>query len=472
MRLSKPIEKQGFFWLPDRAEKTFPGILRISRSAEITLRLVYLGGNKADLQFLYSGTPVGSRPSRILGLIGHEPVTLEGCFAYDDPLFPMRFETKTVSSSFFHVDRAFLGVNFEEETVNLSKFDFSVDGLSDWLSISGFRDQPKTSSGKAEWSITYIQPDDIPFHVTDDIKLSFIFSPSYSTDYNTESAISQKPYVSLSSQNLISLDKWENLAHRIHVFLCLAMGQARSINHIQCFSSQHLNGRGKQKPIQFFREGYLNSSKHKNAEPIVLNYKDLQDKLEDVMRKWFDICESTHPAFELYLSSATGAHKCIDAIFLSLAQGIETLHRRLYQDKPMDEKDFRNIQEKMLEVVPECNRAFIRAKLQHLNEFTLKSRLTRLIDPFRKFFGEESHRNRLVRNIVDMRNYLTHYDKGMERRTKSISVEELVDICRKIEALFLLHFLSVIDMDPKFIEHTAQENITLQRKLAPQDLAS
>ena len=36
MRLSEPIEKHGFFWLPDDAENQVPGILRISESGDIT----------------------------------------------------------------------------------------------------------------------------------------------------------------------------------------------------------------------------------------------------------------------------------------------------------------------------------------------------------------------------------------------------------------------------------------------------
>ncbi len=43
MRLSEPIEKQGFFWLPDDAENKLPGILRISDSGEITVELSYFG---------------------------------------------------------------------------------------------------------------------------------------------------------------------------------------------------------------------------------------------------------------------------------------------------------------------------------------------------------------------------------------------------------------------------------------------
>lgn len=39
MRLSEPIEKHGFFWLPDDAENKIPGILRISESGEITVEV-------------------------------------------------------------------------------------------------------------------------------------------------------------------------------------------------------------------------------------------------------------------------------------------------------------------------------------------------------------------------------------------------------------------------------------------------
>ena len=42
MRFSEPIEKSGFFWLPEDAENKVPGILRISELGEVTLKISYI----------------------------------------------------------------------------------------------------------------------------------------------------------------------------------------------------------------------------------------------------------------------------------------------------------------------------------------------------------------------------------------------------------------------------------------------
>ena len=41
MRLSEPIERPGFFWLPQDPEHQVPGILRVSKSGRVTLEISY-----------------------------------------------------------------------------------------------------------------------------------------------------------------------------------------------------------------------------------------------------------------------------------------------------------------------------------------------------------------------------------------------------------------------------------------------
>ena len=47
MRLSEPIEKPGFFWLPEDAENPQPGILHISESGRVTLTISHITSGKA-----------------------------------------------------------------------------------------------------------------------------------------------------------------------------------------------------------------------------------------------------------------------------------------------------------------------------------------------------------------------------------------------------------------------------------------
>jgi len=86
-----------------------------------------------------------------------------------------------------------------------------------------------------------------------------------------------------------------------------------------------------------------------------------------------------------------------------------------------------------------------------------------MVKPFKDLFGNEKERGSFIRKVVDTRNYLTHYDSGLE--TKAASRESLQELCMKLEALFQLHFLRLIGMDSESIKSIANKNPTLCHKL-------
>lgn len=74
MRLSEPIEKHGFFWLPEDAKNQVPGILRISELGEVMLEISYFHNLRLSV---LKNRPLGYPPSgsedrnlkRIIGII-------------------------------------------------------------------------------------------------------------------------------------------------------------------------------------------------------------------------------------------------------------------------------------------------------------------------------------------------------------------------------------------------------------------
>ena len=82
----------------------------------------------------------------------------------------------------FNVGWAFMGVNYGEgEHITFTKVKFSVEGLSEWLGISGFRHEIEFESENADWRLYYKQPENITVRLPDDIGLTFAFSPSFAT---------------------------------------------------------------------------------------------------------------------------------------------------------------------------------------------------------------------------------------------------------------------------------------------------
>ena len=470
MRLSGSIEKPGFFWLPSRADQQYPGNLHISESGEITLRIVHRA-TVIDSRLLHSKTPIGDEPPRIFGIVDNSQVTLQKCIAVDDPFYLWRISEGSVSVSRFRVGAAFIGASQpDEEPICFSRVECSFESLSEWFSISGFRPELSSTSEPAAWSLHYAQPDKISVMLSGDIQLNFVFHPSFALpDYKTSqlsSGISQQIHVSLVSEDPSPFVDFFGILHRLQTFLCLLMNKVTSLEWVRGYSKDKLDRWNREIPTDIFYQSQLLGQQNDARVPMLYRYSDISEDFQATILKWFEYYEIIQPALDLYLSSKIGAHKYLTGIFLSLVQSLETLHRRTSDETAMKPSDFDRLRSSMVESIPIERRSFMESKLKHANEISLRTRVKRLIDPFRDLFGNSSELKALVQNTVDIRNYLTHYDKAEESRVKQIMDRDLYDICLKLDALLQLQFLQFTGMDVDRIKSMASRNHVLRHRLA------
>jgi hypothetical protein len=92
------------------------------------------------------------------------------------------------------------GIHYEENEVPaFNGFSFSVEGLDEWLDISGIKQ--KMDSQKGTVTIDFASPEEIKFQLRDNLQLSFAFSFSLSDLCSvTERKLSQKAYIKISSE--------------------------------------------------------------------------------------------------------------------------------------------------------------------------------------------------------------------------------------------------------------------------------
>ncbi len=476
MRLPEPIEKHGFFWLPDDAENKIPGILRISESGEITVEVSQfsesrfyafnkrrLGGAPDRLNVTLNRSE--NRINRIVGITDNDLITLDKCL-YDN--WPLDLLAVGVSTSTIHATRAFIGVNYDEgEEIAFSTLEFSMEGLDEWLSFSGFQTERNWEEGSH--SIHFRFPKEIALNLPDGIELKFFFRLTHSLGF-TEGHITQKAYISLKSKKMRSLEYFLDLVFKLHNFLCFAIDKTVSIDSVTGYSKEITQeieyGKTREIPIRIYDQSEPNSETKLRIHPhnMFFGYGNVADQLEEILIKWFENYETSKPAFNLYFASRSGGHKYLEGKFLSLAQGIETLHRRNSQETQMSEDEFRNLIDTILTAIPDDGqRQWIDEKLKYANELSLRKRIKQMIEPFRDLFGNARKRDSFIGKVVDTRNYLTHYDSSLEN--KASSGEDLWKLCIKLEALFQLHFLHLIGMDSKFIKSIANNNDVLRNNL-------
>ena len=187
-----------------------------------------------------------------------------------------------------------------------------------------------------------------------------------------------------------------------------------------------------------------------NALDMLFRFTEVQGQFESIINKWIENYEQISPALDLFFLTKTGTLPTWNIQFLTLVQSLEAFHRRTSNEKHMEEDEFEEIRRSLIEKCPKKERDWFRPKLQYANELTLRNRMQRLTDPFEKYMSGEG-KSQMIDRIVKTRNYLTHYDSDSERQ--AAKGEVLKFLCRKMNALFRLHFLKLIGFNEQEIDH-------------------
>ena len=471
MRLAEPIEKTGLFWLPEKPEKQVPGTLRISKSGEITLELNGLlkdpfGAPQRDASLNHSRQ---QDFDRILGRVReHGLVTLERCICTQEKIAFGGLSTSTLIAHF-----AFIGLNYErEEEVKFSEFRFSVEGLDEWLSISGFDVRRNSEEGRISGVfINYQRPNEISLTIADGIELEFNFGwkgPSISQTM-TQATTTQKAFISLKSRDPRPFEHFSSMALKICNFLCLAIDQTVSMDSITGYASkpttEHANASKRGAPVKIYYESapFSSAKPRIGAHHMLFRYPHVASRLELILPKWLADYGTFNPAFNLYFASTHDRRQYLEVRFVCLVQGIETLHRRGAEETEMPADKFEELLQSMVRHCPEDRREWVENRLENANELSLRKRVRRTIEPFKHLFGNSKKRNSLVEQIVDTRNYLTHYSGDLE--SKAASHGDLLILCDQLEALFQLQILHLIGFDAESIDSIAKDNQSLRRKI-------
>ena len=127
-------------------------------------------------------------------------------------------------------------------------------------------------------------------------------------------------------------------------------------------------------------------------------------------------------------------------------------------------EEFNAIRDSLLSQCPPNRRGWLKARLIYDNELSLRQRLKRLIVPFRRWFGNIRNREAFVGKVVDMRNYLTHYDQSLV--DSAANRQELFELCEKLDGLVQLNLLKNVGFQDDDIESIVRDpHRPLMRKL-------
>ena len=458
MRIKEEYKKSGYFWLPDNESKKIPGTLTISDGGSIELEVVGLFDE--SIKSLNGEDDL----SRIIGHVEKDGlITLEKCF----------YKKKNIafggiSKSLVHVNQVLSGVAYEKnEAVTFNTVSFSVEGLNEWLGITGivvsYEDDYKSAT------ISYTPQEEIVYNLSNDFKLHIYFGYTLPGFPNTtEAKITQQAYFKLSSDKAKELPDFIATLHQITYLLCFAVGETVTISDVSATSSEIETEVSDGKKDLYLLRVYYPSLPFSKEMPKIDSHKMLfqfgqvRENAEVIINNWLEAYSIIRPALGLYFSAVTGTHKYLDGKFLALAQGLETYHRRTSSETLMERGKFRKLIATLLCLAPKEHRKWLRGRLFHGNEINLGKRIKKIIEPYKSYLGNSKERNKLIRGIVNTRNYLTHYSEELEK--ESVKGADLWVLCQKMEAIFQLHLLQQLGFTETEIQGILANNYKLKQK--------
>lgn len=458
MRIKDEYKKAGYFWLPDKQSKKIPGTLTICDGGDIELEVVGLFDESIEALNYKDDL------SRIVGHVEEDGlVTLENCF----------YKKKNIAfggiaKSLIYVNQVLSGVAYEkDEQVTFNTVSFSVEGLNEWLGITGI----SVSYGKDYRTATIdcTPQDEIVYNLIDGFKLHIFFRYTLPGFPNTtEAKITQQAYFKLSSEEAKDLSAFINVLHQITYLLCFAVDATVTISDVSATSNEIMMevAEDRKKPADIkiyypslpFSENLPKIDIHR----MLFRFDHIRENAEAIFNNWLNAYSMIRPALGLYFSAVTGTHKYLDGRFLALAQGLETYHRRTSSETIMERGRFRKLVATLLCLCPKEHRKWLRGRLYHGNEINLDQRIKKIIDPYKSCLGNSKQRNKLIRGVVSTRNYLTHYSEELE--AESVKGVDLWVLCQKMEAIFQLHLLQQLGFTESEIQGILINNYKLKQK--------
>lgn len=453
MRILEQYKKYGYFWLPTNESRKIPGILTISDGGTIELEVIGLFDENVEIEL-----------NRIIGHVEDDGlITLEKCFYRR-----YNYQLGGIYKSLVHVNYVLSGVAYDkDEKITFNTACFSVEGLDEWLAITG-----TTISRDNESKITtirYTPQNEIIYNLKNGLKLHIYFIYTCPTSPNiTENKIIQKAYFKISSDEAKELLDFITLMSQITYLICLAVDETVTIHDVSVRSNEIVtefpNGKKRLIPIKLYypSKPFSENIPRVRIDRMLFRFQQVSENTESIINRWLEAYEIIKPALGLYFSAVTETHKYLDGKFLALAQGLETYHRRTSSETVMEQEEFERIKNLLLRSVPEEHKDWLEGRLMHGNEINLRRRIKKIIEPYSSYIGNNEDRNKIIQGIVNTRNYLTHYSEELEK--KSVKDNDLAILCQKMEAIFQLLFLQQLGFTKPQIQEMLTSNYKLQQK--------
>ena len=401
---------------------------------------------------------------RIIGLVEDDGLIILNKCCYIQKYIP---SNENITKSKISSKQVFAGLeSIDNEDITFNTFSFSVDCLDEWVNESAFKIDEDFKNGII--NILYNLPAKQSLALDNGMKLDLDFSYSLPLfPVITEAKIIQRTFFTLKSEEPCNIDLFISLAHKISHLISFAVGETVSIKNVSARKykendeSVHLYS--KKTKVFYCSTTYTKNIPKCLAWDMLFNFNTIKDNTEEVFNKWINAYENLSPTLFLYFSTKNNSINKIESKFLALAQALETYHRRLSDEKLMADDIYESLLSEIINSCPKEHKNWLYGRLKYGNEITLSKRLKKIIEPFKEYFGNNEQRQKLIKKIVDTRNFLTHYDKSLIDKSAN-SGRELYILYYKMEIILQLNFLQMIGFTSEDIKNIVKNCTVIKSK--------
>jgi hypothetical protein len=402
--LQSRFEADGVFWPADNKNSTFsahlsagPKRIEISRAAEV-------GGperffdDEAGASVLHGSTTLG--PCTLIGLqsLG-APKSLHGPTG------------QVILAPRFRVSACVLGLHLVDEDVPVvTSGVLSYAGVGDWL-------RAPTQIRLTEEAIVISHPTRTPFLVDFCVRATKarvglrVVSRLQLAPSGRHSASRDEPQVSIHLNEPASLAWFVDIANRFENFLSLCLGTSAQRRAVQV-----ITGEG--------QEGWLvQRLRGKVERPDLQSWVQCTaSQLAQSMTAWLSMPPEFRPLENLIYGTIRNSSMFVETEFLSLAQGLESLHRLTDSGTLTDKLTFKTILKALLQSIRSvCKNSALADRIsdaiRYANEPSFKNRIESLIarispEHARILLGDARKFEQALRTT---RNFFTH--PGIPKKT-------------------------------------------------------
>ncbi|WP_449603906.1 ApeA N-terminal domain 1-containing protein [Paenibacillus sp. Marseille-Q9583] len=443
---------KGHFWLPEHEDNQIHGIFSMDDQ-----RLMHL-----DLNASFNMKD-GYYCEVILGMTSKGPVTLVGCITAGQSYNIFMHQTEA-----YKVSGALIGSHFSSlDDIAFDKYEIGLTHLQKWVNISNISEiYNEATERKIE--LIYQAPDNVLLASIGNLEISLVFSLN---DSRSNGRVSWEESLFLSIKSLDQSKITYNDLHFKHLsklrnFFTFVIGDSVLPTQIIGYDENILDdidvARVFGTKIYFRNHSFTETPETIHAVEMPLPFSTIRNNTNELINSWFEKSETFAAIFDLFFGTKYNFFLFPKNKFLSNMQALESYHRIAFGpgNTIMSSDEFNIFKTKMFELIDQNvdvdHAQELKDKLKHLNDMTLRKRLTELvrIDKVRLDRLFKANQN-FIYKCVEIRNNMTHLDNRGEE--EDITQNDWRELIKRTSIILELCFLNELgaseEIKDSYINH-------------------